>query len=156
MSKGLKVVILIVGIVTVMIGLFFLSKMGSVKKVEYKEFIDVNSYEQFMELYNSKEKASIIYIGRPTCSYCIKLSPVLKSVSTENNLDVYYINTDGIDSTEFAKINAADKFLSEGSWGTPLIMIVGDGEMKTYVNNGTLSNKELTDFFVTAGVLENE
>lgn len=35
-----------------------------------------------------------IYIGRPTCPECEKLSPVLKEVLEENNKHVYYYNTD--------------------------------------------------------------
>ena len=40
------------------------------------------------------EKTALVYFGRPTCPHCQQFMPVLKSVLSQRNLNVYYYNTD--------------------------------------------------------------
>ncbi|MET1180507.1 thioredoxin family protein [Peribacillus simplex] len=64
--------------------------MGSAKSSAALISLDTPKLEKYI-----KEKENFwVYIGRPTCDECDKFSPVLNEVLKENNIQVYYYNTD--------------------------------------------------------------
>lgn len=46
------------------------------------------------------KSSKIIFIGRPTCTYCRKLLPKLNAVVNDNSLDVYYVNSEHPDYSD--------------------------------------------------------
>ena len=86
------------------------------------ESIDVNEY---LDFYNGSEN-KVIFIGRPTCSYCQIADPIVRKINKDYDLNIYYLNTDefsGDDETAFVK---SDEFLANG-YGTPMLFIVSNG-----------------------------
>ena len=94
----------------------------------------------FNKVLNSEEK-QLIYIGRPTCGYCQKLSPILEEVSDEYDFEYYYVNTDELVSNQFTTIlYKLDNKLND--FGTPYLAVVQNGkkisELPGYVEKETL------------------
>ena len=63
----------------------------------------------------------ILYTGRLTCDWCRKLSPLLCEIATENDLTIYYLDSENTDKDEALK-----NFRDEYSIATvPSIIIFG-------------------------------
>ena len=168
MKKETKIIFIVLGsfigiILFVAIIGFFGYKVFQNKKVEiehsdsYNEnnlnqnkFIDID-IDEYLDILKDN-KAHIVYIARPSCSYCQLETPILTDIVRNNNLKVYYLNTEGfydatiMDYTEdgYKLINSLDVF-SEGI-STPNTLIVKNNKVIDGVY-GYVSKSELEDLF---------
>lgn len=116
----------------------------------------VETYKEFNELYKSKNIIMHVF-GRNTCYYCNIFKPVYNEVASDNNLDIYYYDSDSFDSKEYNKIlnsginipaecttNKEEVPLSSG-FGTPLTLFTKNGKVvgciSGYVNKTKLEEK---------------
>ncbi len=126
--QGLGIVL----VVALVLGLAFLSSknVGEGKTVEFNN-ITVDEYLELMQ----REDASIVYVARPTCSWCQKETPILKKVAGQYNLKVNYLNTEEFfDSSINDYTEEGKKFMSSSEkyakgFGTPNTIIVGEGKI---------------------------
>ena len=81
--------------------------------------IDIDEYLDLKE----GDKASIIYIARPTCHYCQQMEPIIRNIVYEYDVKVNYLNTDELDDEGQSKLIKSDDYFSEG-YGTPLLLVV--------------------------------
>ena len=77
----------------------------------------------------SSSKPKVVYIGRPSCGYCTKFSPILEEVSEEYDFEYYYINSDEIAEIELVTI-LTKLGVSTSSFGTPYLAVVQNNEVK--------------------------
>lgn len=119
--------------------------------VDY-EFTNIKTAE-FKTLYASKDR-HIVYIGRPTCSYCVKYAPVLKKVAYNNDLEVNYLDLDTLTADEQNEFLAVDKYLKDGQWGTPLVVIVGNNKIEEAKINGAQDEAATIEFFKTNKLIQ--
>ena len=122
-------------------------------EVAYKT---VSTYKEFMNIYKSK-KVTMHVFGRNTCYYCNIFKPVYNEVAAENNLDIYYYDSDSFNSDEYSKIlnsginipaectpSKEETPLSSG-FGTPLTLYLKHGKVvgciSGYVNKEKLETK---------------
>jgi predicted bacteriocin transport accessory protein len=125
---------LIIGIVAIIVIIlsFILSEQTNTKGNNVNNtagkvgIVDI-TLDKYFELVNDT-KSSIIYIGRPTCGYCQKFTPILKTLTEQYQFSINYLNTDSLDQSGWDKFIASDEYF-KGSWGTPLILIVGNGKI---------------------------
>ncbi len=117
---------------------------------EQKEHKNIN-IDEYLSL-KKGSNLSIIYIARPTCSYCVKQSPILKNVAYLYNLEVNYLNTDELDQEGFNKLAQSDEYF-QGRWGTPTILLVKDDKIVS-MSNGYRSKDALVTFFKENGLIE--
>jgi predicted bacteriocin transport accessory protein len=105
----------------------------------YKEI----TVKEYLELVKEDEE-NFIYIGRPTCGYCVKSQPLSKRISYEMNKDIYYINIDEETASDLKLLETETNGIYRGS--TPLFMITKNGEI---VNSqeGARSYTDLNSFF---------
>lgn len=94
----------------------------------------------FNKVFSSSEP-KVIYIGRPSCGYCTKFSPILEDVSEKYDFEYYYINSDEI--TEIELVTILTKLgVSTTSFGTPYLAVVQNSKVKSeqpgYVEKETL------------------
>ena len=82
-------------------------------------------YEKFQTALSSTQ-ATLVYIGRPTCTYCKLLTPSLEEMASRYNFNYVYINTDEMRSNYMNKI-MSDLNLTE--IGTPYLTIVKNNEV---------------------------
>lgn len=136
-------------------GLFsVLKSAGVIASDEVNPYVasdDNEVVKAFIDVLNSSSKR-LVYIGRPTCTYCQKFSPILEEVSKEYNIDYYYVNTDEIASEELAAI--LEKLGKTSSkFGTPYLAVVQNGE-KTGEQPGYIEKEDLIEFFKKNGLVE--
>lgn len=93
-------------------------EQGDLNEIDIDEYLDLKK----------GSKASIIYIGRPTCHYCQQMEPIVKNIVYEYGIKVNYLNTDELDDEGQADLIESDDYFSEG-YGTPLLLVVKDDEI---------------------------
>lgn len=110
-----------------------------------------NIIESFDSAYNGSE-AKIIYIGRPTCGYCVQLKPVLDEMTEQYGLEYVYVNTDDISDSQLSHVLGTLDF-DESEFGTPSLAIVKDGK-KVAEQLGSTDEEGLLAFFKDGGLVD--
>ncbi|CQR25298.1 thiol-disulfide isomerase and thioredoxin [Streptococcus varani] len=83
-----------------------------------------------------------LYVGRPTCPYCVIFSPNLEKAITTTQVTVYYVDTDQ-EKQEDVKIFAQ----KENIQTTPNLSYYKAGKKMKYLVKGSESSvKEIEDF----------
>lgn len=125
-----------------------------------EKYITFINYDEYKNLIRN-DKVNIIVIGQTTCSHCIAIKPALNSVAEDYNLTINYLNLTDLtqeesnkffDSLKKIEYNDPD-FLKDGSFGTPLTLIVEDGKVKKYIS-GARTISQLVREFTKAGLIE--
>ena len=156
--KILKVfgIILVVAIVIgVAIGVSNIKKddINSDNNVETTELEKAGFNEvtlsEYLDLVKSSEK-SIILVARPTCGYCQKFTPILKQAMEDMNLTINYIDTDKFSEDDWTPFTESLDYLKSEQWGTPLTLIVQNGEAIAE-NNGYVELDTIKEFFTNNG-----
>lgn len=111
-------------------------------------FNEIN-VDEYINLLNGSEK-SIILVARPTCYYCELFTPILKEAMEDLGLIVNYINTEKFSQDDWNTFNSSINYLSETEWGTPLTLIVQNGD-SVAENNGYTELDDIKDFFKKNG-----
>lgn len=99
--------------------------------------------DQYVELINDDEKY-FVYIGRPTCHYCVQSMPWTKRISYDLDKDIYYIDIDKETSGDLSLLAKETDDIYSGA--TPLFLIVENGKVIDY-QEGAGSYDSLSAFF---------
>lgn len=75
-----------------------------------------------------KGKTEVVYIGRPSCGYCVKFVPILKSVQEELGFKHIYINLESISSEDSTKLTELDSYISDNFGYTPMVLVFKNGK----------------------------
>ncbi len=86
--------------------------------------IDADGY---MDALNGEE-LQVVYLGRPTCGYCIQFLPYLKQAQAEYGYTTLYIDTDEISNDDLTRV-LETMGLELSTFGTPTIALVHNGEV---------------------------
>ena len=133
-------------------------KKGS--KYSAEEDITFIDYEQYTKLIRSKN-TNIIVVGQSSCSHCIAFKPAINSVADDYDITINYLNLTEMsqdESTKFFKsledieYNDPD-FLKDGSFGTPLTLIVENGKVISYFS-GQRTISQLVRELKKVGLIE--
>ena len=119
-------------------------------------FIDFDKYEELI----SDGSKHVIVIGQTTCSHCIAVKPALNSIAEEYGLTINYLNINLVSEDEYAEFTESLKkldyddpsFVEEGSFGTPLILIIKKGKISSYIA-GERSKSQLVKEFKKSGMI---
>ena len=126
-------------------------------KEQYITFINYDEYKSLIR----NDKTNIIVVGQTSCSHCIAIKPALNSVAGDYNLTINYLNLTDLteeesnkffESLEKIEYNDPD-FLEDGSFGTPLTLIVKNGKVDRYIS-GERTISQLVREFTRAGLIE--
>lgn len=92
-----------------------------------KLLLNYIDYEEYDKLLKSDEK-NIIVVGQSTCGYCVQAKLILNEIAEEKDVTINYLNVSYMTEEEGKKFESSLEYF-EGSWGTPVMMIVQDGKM---------------------------
>ena len=154
-KKVLKVtgiVLVVIAVIGAAVGISYLKKDDSNQNktitLETAGFNEL-SLDEYLEVIHKDEK-SIILVARPTCPYCEKFSPILKEAMDDMNLTINYIDTDKFSNEDWTTFSESLAYLNSEEWGTPLILIVQNGEVIAE-NNGYVDLSTIKSFFKANG-----
>lgn len=144
-------------IIVLVVGLAFgASSMKKVDSGDSNETVTLEeagfnkvSLDEYLELIKSSDK-NIILVARPTCAYCEQFTPILKQAMEDLNLTINYINTDNFSNDDWTTFNDSLSYLNTEEWGTPLTLIVQNGEVVDS-NNGYVELETIESFFTNNG-----
>lgn len=127
-------VILLVGVIGIFAGIENMNGTSSKQDEEQVQEYDASMFKQvtpdeFVEAFKGSE-TQVIYIGRPTCSYCAAFLPTLQQAQKDYNYTTLYLNIDEVDSSEISKITDLDEWLNTYYGTTPLVIVVKDGKIQ--------------------------
>lgn len=105
--------------------------------------------EEYLELIKEPEK-NIILVARPTCGYCEAFAPILSEAADDLKLGINYIDTDKFSQDDWTVFTESLDYLKTEEWGTPLTLIVQNGEVVAE-NNGYSELDAIKDFFKKNG-----
>lgn len=143
---------------------------GYVDESELLEFLKNNSYapssatipinfidfSEYKEIINS-ETPQIIVLGQTGCTHCMLAKPALLSIASEYNLKINYFDIATLKEDENSQnlideFNSSLDYLSNQEWGTPLMLIVKDGEVVS-TSNGFVSKDTYVKFLKEQGFI---
>ena len=120
-----------------------LEESESIKEEEKGDLIDIGINE-YLNLKKSSDK-NIIYIARPTCSYCQKQEPITRYLVHKYGIKVYYLNTDNLSASDQNTLINSDDMFKEGLSTPTTIIVQNDKVVGRAVGLNTIEN--YTNFF---------
>ena len=111
------------------------------------EYYEVIGLEKFKEVY-AKEDATLIYFGASWCGNCESFKTIAKQFAKENEIKVYFVQTDAADFTESdaTELNSLVEFEY-----IPFITVFKNKE-KLYGESGVHSLDELKNLATEYGI----
>ena len=99
------------------------------------------SYSEYQEKIDNDE-SFVVIISRATCSHCVSFKPVAESFASDNNLPMYYVDTDDFTEEEWENLEKSNTFFKKnsGNWGTPTTLVLAGSECVDYIEGETDSD----------------
>ena len=123
---------------------------------QYITFINYDEYNKILK----QEGKHIITIGQTGCSHCIATKPVLNAIAKDYDITINYLNLTDMNQSEHTSFTNSlseigyddEDFVSSGSFGTPLTLIIENGKVISYVN-GERPTAQYIRSFKKAGII---
>lgn len=122
----------------------------AITESQMKDLANINM-TTYLDYYNGTE-SQIIFVGRPTCPYCEITQPLVRKIAKDYDLNISYLNTDEFTDEDKANFVRHNEQFSEG-YGTPMILVVSNGEIKA-MSEGLTDSEHLIEFFKTYNIIQ--
>lgn len=101
------------------------------------------TYDDIKKIISTKDRV-LLFIGRPTCSYCTLLEEVFTNINKEKQFSYVYINTLFLSEEDLNKLL---KFagIDEKEFGTPTLVVTENGKLISS-NVGYMEEEEATKY----------
>ncbi len=97
------------------------------------------SYAEYQQKIDNNE-SFVVVIERATCSHCVSFMPVAEEFAKDNELPMYYVDTDTFTDEEWSTFESTNTYLEKnsGNWGTPTtIVLAGNEAVDTLIGERT-------------------
>ena len=154
MTKGVKILVVIMITVAIALTSFFVMKKvydESQKEIEEENKkaeesisnLTVINVSKMKELFSSND-TKIIFVGSLTCPHCTAIKPVINSVVKDLNVTVYYLELSTMTDEENNEYYSINEFLKNNN-SIPLVMAVKNNEViDSFV--GEKDSKDVEEF----------
>lgn len=154
MTKGVKILVVIMITVAIALTSFFVMKKAydeSQKEIEEENKkaeesisnLTVINVSKMKELFSSND-TKIIFVGSLTCPHCTAIKPVINSVVKDLNVTVYYLELSTMTDEENNEYYSVNEFLKNNN-SIPLVMAVKNNEViDSFV--GEKDSKDVEEF----------
>ena len=154
MTKGVKILVVIIITVAIALTSFFVMKKAydeSQKEIEEENKkaeesisnLTVINVSIMKELFSSND-TKIIFVGSLTCPHCTAIKPVINSVVKDLNVTVYYLELSTMTDEENNEYYSINEFLKNNN-SIPLVMAVKNNEV-IYSFVGEKDSKDVEEF----------
>jgi len=145
MDKKTKIILGVVTAIVIIIALFIPYTEKEPEPIKLTEFscsetsenqendtkLNKISCSQYQELTKSEEE-NLILIARPTCSVCVKFTPILEEIIEEYGITVNYFDTDVLSKDEVMEFYNSSTLFQSDDFGTPTLIITNNNEIIKY------------------------
>ncbi len=130
----------------------------------YKVAEDAEAYKKLVK---NKKEVTMAVFGRDTCFYCNQFKVVYNQVAGDENIDIYYFDSDNYDKDEYSKImdmglkipascsDTGKEVDLQPGFGTPLTLFTKNGKVIDCIN-GYINKSTLLTKLQTVGMIETE
>ena len=94
----------------------------------YEAPINYLTYEEYEQKIKSSEK-QVFVVVQTGCSHCENVKPVFKSIKEKYSFTIDAINVSDLDEAQRNSFLSSLSYYSEKSWGTPLMLVVQNGQI---------------------------
>lgn len=101
----------------------------------------------------ASDARQLIYLGRPSCSWCNKLRPGLDDLKDRYDASFVYVNVDETSSTDLDTI-FKQLDINSDEFGTPYLVVIENGK-KVAEQVGYVEESELFKFLQTNDVIDS-
>lgn len=130
----------------------FLQENGFINKEE-KLYLDYIDYEKYNDLLKNGERELFVFV-QTGCSHCENAKPVLEEIAKEYNVNIHVLNVSEFkDEDEQTNFTNSLSYYSENEWGTPLMLVVENKEVKAS-KEGAQSKDSYISFFKENGFIK--
>ena len=153
-TKKKSDVFLILGLVVVLVlGFVLMSDKNAGPKYELpltlsgEAGLQQLTYAEYQKKIDDNEEFVVI-LERATCSHCVTYMPIAEAFAKDNNLPMYYVDTDTFSQSDWEGFEKSNSYLrkANGYWGTPTTMVLAGSETVDYIE-GTSNADELLDLY---------
>lgn len=102
------------------------------------------TYAEYQEKIDQNE-SFVVIIERATCSHCVSFMPVAEQFATDNNLPMYYVDTDTFSEDDWSGFEKSNTFLKKniGKWGTPTTVVLAGRDAVDYIEGESTADELL-------------
>lgn len=116
-------------------------------------YVDYSQYEKLI----ASSTPQLIVIGQTSCSACMMAKPSLLEIGNKYGVKINYLNLTELQTSDngselITKFNNSLAFLTEESWGTPLMIVVKNNEVIAS-SKGFLSTDTYVSFLKEQGFI---
>jgi len=168
MDKKTKIILGVVTAIVIIIALFIPYTEKEPEPIKLTEFscsetsenqendtkLNKISCSQYQELTKSEEE-NLILIARPTCSVCVKFTPILEEIIEEYGITVNYFDTDVLSKDEVMEFYNSSTLFQSDDFGTPTLITVSDGYIRRY-KIGYMDKKATISWLKKAKVINDQ
>lgn len=100
------------------------------------------NYQQYKEKIDNGDHFVVI-LERATCSHCVTYMPIAEQFASDNNLPMYYVDTDTFTVEDWEDFEKSNSYLrkAKGNWGTPTTLVLAGSEAVDSVVGVTEANE---------------
>lgn len=142
---------LVVGVISVIvIGCFVMG--GTKAKPTYELPLTLSgdvglhklSYAEYQKKIDDNE-SFVIIVERTTCSHCQNFMPVAEEFAKNNEVPMYYIDTDEMEQSDWSDLETSNTYFKKnsGNWGTPTTIVLAGKEAVDSIEGETDSKSLL-------------
>ncbi len=147
-------------------GLISLYTMNSIPE-DLVYFKVAESASDYKKLVNDKKKVTMAVFGRDNCFYCNQFKAVYNTVAEEENVDIYYFDSNSYDDKEYEKImnfglkvpascsSDGKEFELGSGFATPLTLFTKNGKVIDCIS-GYINKEQLITRLETVGLIDKE
>lgn len=136
----------------------FLKDSGFVKFIcktktdeEYSNLARI-TYDQYDCLYNS-DQPFVMVLTQSTCGYCEQYLPVINEYAGKNDLPVYVLEIDTMDSEDLQNVLSSLSYFDDNSeWGTPLTLGIKNKKVAKDLGGYTNETTTIDNIFKELGL----
>lgn len=143
-----------------LIGSFVLMVVKDVKENNKNKIKEVSYKEYQKEI--SKDKYTIVLLGRPKCSHCINYKPLMNQALENYQLEGLYLDVNGLKENEFTELRSSinalrNEYSDEGEpvIPTPTTIIFKNG-IELESKSANIGYDGFVNMLVRNGVVNNE
>lgn len=135
--------------------LSFLKKHGYVDESATLpiNYLNFDTYKETIQ----STTPEVIVVGQTSCGYCMMIKPTLLTVAEKYNIKINYLNMTELSNLEnseaiLEEFNNSLSYLNEEEWGTPLTLVVKEGQVLGHFN-GYSAEEAYAQFLKEQGII---
>jgi len=96
------------------------------------------TYSEYQDKIDNGDEFVVI-LERATCGHCVTYMPIAEQFATDNNVPMYYVDTDTFGDDDWNGFERSNSYLrkANGNWGTPTTLVQAGSSTVDFIEGAT-------------------